>query len=380
MNYQLNFGTFFKFLEKNKAYTFIDLFGLAASLTFVILIGVYVVQEVSTDRFHKKADRIYVLGNENDLENAYRIADRIRERYPEIEKACPVIPWNNGNSVTIGEAKLNAQLLFADTTFFDLFDFKLYDADPRQVLAARNYAVISKTFARKAFGGKDPMGQVIVLNDEVSVTVNGIMDDIKNSTIPYTDLLIRIDNIKYFNSTMDSENFRNAGNTYIFLLEKEGTNLLSKADDMAAYFKDIFWIYKREIRNKATFTPLKEVYFSDLRGSQLQHGDWKLVMILMSVGLLILIFALINYINLTVAQAGFRAKEMAMRRLLGSSRRELFSRLILESILLCFISFLLALLLAALCAPYAGKLLETKLNMVDALSLSGLLIALGAIN
>ncbi|GAP73021.1 ABC transporter, permease protein [Candidatus Symbiothrix dinenymphae] len=379
MNNLFNLSTFFKFLGKNKTYTFIDLFGLAVSLMFVILIAVYTVQELSTDKFHEKGDRIYVLGNQKDLENAYRIADRIQERYPEIEKVCPVIPFFSNSTVSIADAKLNVQLLFADAGFFNFFRFKLYEANSDQVMSAKNYAVISRTFARKAFGNTDPIGQMIAVNDSMTVTVNGIMDDIKNSTIPYCDIVLRIDNIKYFNSSMDSEYFENAGNAYIFLMEKEGANIQAKAGDMLAWFKEIYWIYYVEIHSAVTFTPLKEIYFSDIRGSQLQHGDWKFVMILMSVGLLILMFAVINYINLTVAQAGFRAKEMAARRLLGSSQREVFARLILESTLLCLIAFLLALLLVVPCVPYANTLLETKLYIADAITPSGIMISLGSI-
>ncbi|GHT06253.1 ABC transporter permease [Bacteroidia bacterium] len=379
MNDLFNLGTFFKFLGKNKTYTFIDIFGLAVSLMFVILIAVYGMQELSTDRFQKKADRIYALGNQSDLENAYKIAYRIKERYPEIENVAPVIPYRRDNSVKIGESKLKADLLFADTAFFNVFNYKLHEANPNQVLASRNYAVVSKSFARRAFGDKEPLGQVIEVNDSISLTVNGVMDDINNSTIPYCDILLRIDNIKYVNYYMDSETFDNAGNAYVFILEKEGSDLQAKTEDMLSFFKEIYWIYKQNIRTEVTLTPLKEVYFSDLRGSELEHGDWKFVMILMSVGVLILLFAVINYINLTVAQAGFRAKEMAMRRLLGSSRKELFARLILESTLLCLISFLLAVFLAVLCVPYANTLLETKLDLLGVLSPVNALIALGII-
>ncbi|GHT08406.1 ABC transporter permease [Bacteroidia bacterium] len=308
------------------------------------------------------------MGNEERLGSAYRLAYRIQERYPEIEKICPLAPWYEDESVSIGTSKLKVNLLFADSTFFDFFDFKLYTANPAQVLAARNYAVISRTFARKAFGNEDPLGKSITLNDSVSVIVNGVMEDIKNSIIPYCDILVRIDNIKHFNPAMDSEEFNNAGSAYIFILEKENARLQDKADDMAAFFKEIFWLYKQEIVNKVQFIPLKEIYFCDMDGGMLKKGDWKLVMILMSVGLAILLFAITNYINLTVAQSGFRAKEMAARRLLGSTRQELFARLMLESTLLCLISFLLALFLAALCIPYANDLLATKIDIADAVS------------
>ena len=85
MNNLFNFGTFFKFLGRNKLYTLIDVFGLSVSLMFVILIGIYVTQELSTDKYHAKADRIYVLGNEKYLGSAYRLAYRLQERYPETE-------------------------------------------------------------------------------------------------------------------------------------------------------------------------------------------------------------------------------------------------------------------------------------------------------
>ena len=381
MNNIFNLGTFFKFLGKNKSYTAINVFGLAISLMFVILIGIYVKQELSTDTFHEKADKIYVLGNEEVFDFNFRIAYKIQERYPEIDQVSPVIPFNSFNEtvVHIGDDKQNASLIFVDSTFFDFFSFKLYEADPHQVLLAKNYAVISKSFAKKAFGDKDPMGKVIQINDSVQFTVNGIMDDIKNSTLPYGDILVRIDNVRYFNPSMDSEHYDNAGNAYIFLTQKKGADLSIKLDDMTAFFKDIFWIYRDGIRKQVTLTPLKAAYFSEKYGWSLQHGDWKFVMILMSVGLLILIFAVINYINLTVAQAGFRAKEMAMRRLLGSSRNDLFIRLIFESTLLCLISFALAVFLAILFKDKANELLQTQLELNALLSPSGIVVSLAII-
>jgi len=377
MNNLLNFKSFLKFLSKNKTYTAIDVFGLSVSLMFVILIATYTVQELSTDRFQEKADRIYVLGNGDNLGTAYRISDRLVERYPEIEKICPMAPGFEKSPVYVGEVKMNADLLFADSTFFEMFSFPLLTGEPGQVLATRNYAVISESFARKTFSDRDPLGQSIQVNEEVTVTVNGIMKDIKNSTIPYCDILVRMDNIKYFNQGMDSESFDNAGSANIFILVKENADLLSKTDDIADYFKNDlkFWLYDRGIYDKVTLTQLKEVYFSKIQAYTLRHGDWRFVMILMSVGIAILIFAVINYINLTVAQTGFRAKEMATKRLLGSSRKELFLRLMMESTVLCFISFLIALLLALVFAPSVSSLLQTKLSMEDIFSPWSLLIS-----
>lgn len=378
MNNILNFNSFIKFLSRNKAYTAIDIFGLSISLMFVILIAVYTIQELSTDRYQTKADRIYVVGNDTDMGSAYRLAYRIQERFPEVNKVCPMSPFK-GATVFNGDNKYSADLLLADLTFFDFFSFDLLNVSREQALSAKNHAVISESFARKAFPDTDPMGKSLRLNDSVSVTVNGIMKDIKNSTIPYADVLLRMDNVKFFNYSLDDEGFSNAGGSVVFLMAKENADLQSKTDDMRTFFKEIFWIYQRGIWDQVTLTPLKQIYFSDLKSSMLNQGDRKFVMILMSVGMLILLFAVINYINLTVAQTGFRAKEMATRMLLGSSRGELFVRLILESTLICFVSFLIAMFFALTWAPYASTLLATKLVLADALTPQTVLITLSVI-
>ena len=351
MNNLVNFKSFFKFLSRNKTYTAIDIFGLSVSLMFVILIAVYSVQELSTDKYHEKGDRIYVLSSEANTGSAYKLAYRLQERYPEIEKVCPVAPWGfYHTSVTVADKNFNAELMFADTTFFDFFSFPLLVGDRNHVMDADDYGVISESFARKVFSDSDPIGQVVQVNDSIRIQVNGIMKDIQNSTIPYCDILMGIKQLKYMEEEMDSDQFYNTGAVNNFIMIKEGADLLAKTDDIVAYFKEVFWMYQRGIYSKVLLNPLEDFYFSDMGTYTLAKGDWQFVMILLSVGILILLFAIINYINLTVAQTAFRAKEMATRRLLGSSRGDLFLRLIMESTLMTYI--FLSLCLSVVECPY----------------------------
>ena len=133
---------------------------------------------------------------------------------------------------------------------------------------------------------------------------------------------------------------------------------------MAHWFKEFYWPYQYGTAKEVRILPLSEQYFAKARYfTSLRKGDWRFVIVLMSVGLLILIFAVINYINLTVAQAGFRAKEMATRRLLGSLRGELFMRLMLVSTLLTFISLIIGVLLALAVVPFVNDLLQTRVDM-----------------
>ncbi|WP_297909307.1 ABC transporter permease [uncultured Parabacteroides sp.] len=364
MNNILNFKSFLKFLGRNKAYTLIDVFGLSVSLMFVLLIAVYTVQEMSTDKFHTKADRIYLVGNENWMATGAAIPYKIKERYPEVEKVCPVVASNfSGTVVVAGDRKFKANVMFADSTFFDFFDFRLSQGSREQALAAMNYAVVSTSFARKMFGTDDPMGRQLMIGDTISATVNGVVEDLLHSSIPEADVIVRWEQVGCLNWSLAPDQLGNAGSTSAFVLAREGSDFPSRAEDMANWFKEFYWPYQYGTAKEVRILPLSEQYFTKTSDSSLRNGDWRFVVVLMSVGFLILIFAVINYINLTVAQAGFRAKEMATRRLLGSSRGELFMRLILESTLLTFISLIVGVLLALAVVPFVNDLLQTRVDM-----------------
>ncbi|MDR2765809.1 MAG: ABC transporter permease [Tannerella sp.] len=394
MNRWLDVKSFFRFLGKNRFYTLINVFGLSVSLMFVILITVYTTQELSVDTFQEKADRIYILGNEAYPGSAWKLGSRLKERYPEIEQVCSAISEQKSTPVEIIDRRVKADLLFADSTFFDVFSFELVSGDRQRAIAATDGAVISESFARRVFPDTDPLGQTLRMYDSLEVTVRGVMKDIRRSAIPYADILLRIENVDHLNQGLSSERFSNYGTTLLFLLERENANLRAREADILEWFKEIVWLYRDGHAKQVVLVPLREIYFSDrypmfkgaYNGWIVNFGDRSLVMILMWAGILILLFAVINYINLTTAQAGFRAKEMAMRRLLGSSRGELFTRLMMESTLLCLLSFIVGLTLAAVAAPYAGQLVERSLDLAGAVTplsvamAAGVILVLGAVS
>ncbi|MCD7848252.1 MAG: FtsX-like permease family protein [Parabacteroides sp.] len=262
-----------------------------------------------------------------------------------------------------GDKKLTGDLVYADSTFFDLFSFKVLDGDRSRLLGDPYSAVISENFARKVFGSEDPIGKSLRISDSTSVTVTGIMENINRSVIPNTDLLVRIERVAEFNQSLAKTNQGNAGSCIPFLLLKPGADLKARTDDMLSFFKERFWIYRMDFMKEVHIIPFSEIYFGSKEAHSLEQGDRRFSLVLMSVGILILIFAIINYINLTVAQAGQRAKEMATRRLLGSSRMELFLRLMLGAAFLTIISFAFGLLFAQAALPYANNLLQVRLTL-----------------
>ncbi|MCD8135838.1 MAG: ABC transporter permease [Parabacteroides gordonii] len=147
-----------------------------------------------------------MIGNESGPATALPIPYRLQDRYPEIEKVYPVIAgYFNNWQVFYGDKKLKASMTCVDSTFFDFFSFKLLEGNRHQALQDRYNAVVSKTFANKMFGQDDPMGKSIRISDSTSVIVTGVIEDIRKSVLPPSDILIRIERVGEFNGGADQD-------------------------------------------------------------------------------------------------------------------------------------------------------------------------------
>ena len=367
---QLDFHSWFTFLSRNRLYTAVNFIGLALALAFVLLVADYTVRQFTVDQFQTRADRIYAVCSEESVASGYYLQKHLRDRYPEIESTCSVAFFEDSDAgttpVEIGRQKFLASVLYADTTFFRMFDFTLLEGSRDEALAARENVVLSESFARKVFGTFNPLGQTLrVDNDERVYVVSGVMRDIERSTIPAADIVMRAERITETNAVND-ERMSNSGAGITFLLARQGADLQAKITDMLAFFKEIYWPYIGNVVRQVRLIPLRELYFEPVNNSfKLAHGSRSFLYILLGVGLVVLIFAVMNYINLTVAQAGFRAREMAARRLLGASRGDIFLKWILESTLFCAAALLIASCVAELFVPWASQLLGSKVAVWD---------------
>lgn len=370
---QLDLRSWFTFLGRNRLYTAVNFIGLALALAFVLLVADYTVRQLTVDRFQTRADRIYAVCSEESAASGYYLQKHLRDRYPEIESTCSVAFFEDSDAgstpVEIGRQKFLASVLYADTTFFRMFDFTLLEGAREEALAARENVVLSESFARKVFGTFDPLGQTLRLdNDDRTYVVSGVMRDIERSAIPAADIVMRAERITETNAAND-ERMSNSGAGVTFLLERRGADLQAKVPDMLAFFKEIYWPYQGNVVSQVRLVPLRELYFEPVNNTnKLAHGSRSFLYILLGVGLVVLVFAVMNYINLTVAQAGFRAREMAARRLLGAPRGNIFLKWVLESTLFCAAALLIASCIAELFVPWASQLLGTKVAVWDDLS------------
>ena len=378
--------SYLRFLSRNKFYTFINVLGLAVSLMFVILIGDYAWRQYSIDSQHPEANRICVMGNHNDFFMWPQMAEEVQALCPEVEKTCCV--FSQSGKIKHDEQELhdngNGIIMLTDPTFFDFFHFPVVQGDARKALEAPDHCIITESLARQFFHDRSPIGQELQLVGQRNVYIGG--QDPYDSTLVYTvaavikdldhtvlpDKTQVIASMKRYPQVMGYElknsvaAYSSTGTCKVFLMLRPGTSLDDKKEVISNHLRENYHIWDMyEQDYDFTLTPLREIMFAPQnQGLGLVTGDRTRLYILLSAVLAILFFAVSNYINLTVANTGFRAKEMATRRLFGSSGTEISLKLIAESTLMVVVSFAIGLGLALYFQEQAVELFKGKIALL----------------
>ena len=368
--------TYFTFLERNKLFTFVNVAGLSISLMFVLLIANMVTRQLTVEKDQRDADRIFVFSHGKFANAHYLIGEKLQSRYPEVEDWCSFTPGFTQYTL-IEEKPVNIKLLTARKNFFEFFSYKLIEGKPEQVLLSNTSIVLTRSCANMLFGGQPALGKTLRIPNigDQTFTVTGVMEDFNNSIIPDNiQAVIPYENAEYMNGSLSIKNdqMSNATSALVCIRCPKDVDPNVKADDIRAYLKEIWWFGGKPVR----FIPFRDFYFAtDLECNiPMEQYDLTMVWIILTAGVLILLMAVFNYISMSVAQTSYRAKEMATRRLLGSSRPDIFWRMIAESALLTFAAFVIGFLLAKAAEPIAMDLLQVKLDLVGDLSAGTLLI------
>lgn len=395
---------FFRFLKNNPLYAVINVVGLALSLMFVILIGDYTYRQFSIDKWHRNHERIYVLGTENgnSLLSWPDCAHSLKDRYPEVEDVCCVY-MHNGKIKHEDRVYEEAQgdnagnIMLADSNFFRFFDFKMIDGDRETALDSPEKCVVTESLAKALFPDGNALGQPLQIEGTRYVFVSDDNGDPYDSSLVYTvsGVIKDLDKTVFLNETAVIANFERApqvlgyrlrndlmasgplGSTLSFLMLRPGASLEDKIEDLTSYCIESIPVFNFYGNTKAAIIPLDDLMFAPQNtGAGLQTGDKSLLGILLAVVLAILMFAVTNYINLTVANTGFRAKEMATRRLLGSDGLGISLELIGESTLMVFISFIIGGALALLLEDKMAVLFKGKIDILKDINLATVSVSL----
>lgn len=357
----------FRNLSKNKIYSSINLLGLAVGMACCLVIVIYVLDELSYDKFHGNVKNIYRLLHHYDSSDKKEdqtppspeeyevwgnapVGPVLVNSLPEIKRA---VRFTSPTSYLIQgeERRFQENVVFIDSTVFEIFDFKLVQGNPSKALVGPQSVVLSEEMAIKYFGTKDAIGKTLLANNRTSFIVTGVMEDIpKNSHLDF-DILISMSYLRQQRPDI----FEQLGyiDFYTYLLLDDNVNLSALEKKIPSILRQRF----SDQGYSVSLEPMSDAYLHSKAMRQPgETGSLANIYIFSIVAAFILFIACFNYVNLATARSLDRAKEVGIRKVVGASKKSLILQYMMESITLCLLAGILALLLAAVSFPLVQEL------------------------
>lgn len=366
-----------RFLQRNLGYSILNILGLSVGLTVCLLIFLWVQDEVSYDRFHVNAARIYRTIEHEQLSNgevlsysqqAPALAAALKSGFPEIQEAVR-FEILNSRLVRFEDREFYEDgFAFTDSAFLSLFTFPLKIGDPFLALQDPSSIVISEKMANKYFGKADPIGKVLQVDNSQDYVVSGVLENVPSNSHIQFDFLVPFDSIQHFGRTiqgwdsfyLDTYVLLTENTDYMQLTPKIRDLIIQNSDDGAELLLDLQPLTKIRLFSNAILTPQVE-------------GDITYVVIFSLIALFVLLNACINFMNMATARSGKRAREIGIRKVVGARRNELVRQFFSESILMAFIALFFALCLVLLLLPLFNQLSGKSLSPQALLHISTLL-------
>jgi putative ABC transport system permease protein len=336
-------------LLRHSSISFINILGLSLGLACTMFIYLWVTDELSFDRFHKKADRIYRVEEDQHYTNGvYHVTVTPwpsgpvwKEQIPEIENACR-IAWSGGllfryNATAFYEGNVRA----VDSTFFRMFSFPMVKGDPITALKEPNSLVITEKVARKYFGKEDPLGKTLQVNNTEVFKVTGVIREMPTNSSLQVDILLPFDYMK--KSSWYSENWdNNSILTYVLLRDN------AKSDPVNKKLTEVVKSHNAENTTDFSLAPYVREHLYSHFGYGHQPGAILSVYIFAAIAFLVLIIACINFMNLSTARSSARAKEIGLRKVTGAHRKNLVVQFFSESVMMAILAMLIAVFIVSL--------------------------------
>lgn len=371
----------FRNIIRHKSYVFINVLGLSIGIACSILIVLFVLQELSYDKFNKKSERIYrvyLSGKIGTSEitgawTAAPTAGTFIQDFPEVEDAVRMDNW--GEVVVKYEDKsfIEKHFMIADSSFFNIFSIPLLQGDPATALSKPHTVVITRETAQKYFGDEDPVGKMIKVNTDTSYfTITGIIDKVPANAHFEFDLLA-----SFLTHRRANDDFWLSNSFYTYILIKEGTSVEELEGKIPALLEkyigpqllEVLGITLEEFAAAGNsyglyLQPLADIHLNP----EIQHGlkpsnDKKYIYIFSMIAFLIILLASINYMNLSTAQSANRSREVGLRKVVGSTRKSLVIQFLVESVVLTTLALILAVIIVEYTLPYFNKYIDLQLSV-----------------
>jgi putative ABC transport system permease protein len=378
----------FRSLLKFKGYASINLIGLAFGLTAGILIMIYVLDELSFDKFHAEGDRLYRVnttfrsgdsGSEGVNEtNGWPVGKVLEKDFPEVES---VLYTRSASFLLInqGDKRIRQKNHFATPEFFSMFSFPLQEGNKDKALTEPYSIVISEDMEKKYFLEGNALNKTLVMADTLNMVVTGVMKNIPSNSHIQADMIISFSTYQAISSDFSYESGWGNINMHNYVLLKEGADFnlfASKAKDI--YMSRVGEMMKNwGVSAYVQFEPFDEIYLKTKSGNSMGPlGSMDRIYLVSGIALFVILLACINFINLSTARSVYRAREVGLRKVVGSSRKGLIAQFLSESFVLTVLSLLIAFLLVGISLPFFNLVIGKNYQLI---SLSNSSIIVGVI-
>jgi ABC-type antimicrobial peptide transport system permease subunit len=367
----------FRNVKRHKVYSFINIAGLTIGMTCVVLLLLWIQDELSFDKLHEKIDDIYIVSahikeerDELQVPSVPGVGPLLEELFPEVEESARFLAGYRTFILSYKDRTFSEQRVFpADPEALEMFTFPLIEGDPKTALKDPYSLVLSERTAKKYFGTENPIGQVITVDNQFPMKVMGVMKEIPSNSTFRFDILMPLEfYVKQIHKEDDLRGFSNQ-NYFVFAQLQKGSS-----------FNDL----NRRIKEFVVKTYSSDEYVPVLRPFARFHlyrlgdggGSIEQIRLIGFLGAFILLIACINFMNLTTARSGNRSKEIGMRKVIGAFRKDIIKQFYFETSLFVLISMVLTVFLAKLFLPVFNTLFQKELTLgiFQNPSISGFLI------
>ncbi len=369
----------FRSLNKNRVYSVINILGLALGLTVTILVFMFIKDETSYEKHWDGYERVYRTGIKADMMGQKMdapvspspMANALRTEFTDVETATRINTINQEIMMRHEQTKVYIQKgVYADSTFFKIFNYEFVHGDPNTVLKEDNAIVLTEETARKLFGDKSALGELVNYDNRQDYVVKGIVKEPKGHAHFHFDMFMAQNSIR---NVWMQNNFH----TYVKL--KEGADYTAFETEMKRNFikkiePDVERFLKITVEKffeqgnafEYQLQPLKDIHLYSHKDWEIeQNGNIIYIYVFIGIALLVILIAGINFMNLSTARAGKRAKEVGVRKVTGASRKMLIVQFLTESIIQSFIALFLAFILVELFLPGFNNIMETNLYLFN---------------
>ena len=363
-------------LRKNPGYSFINIIGLASGMSVALLIGLWIWDELTYNKYHKNYDRIAQVWQHNTyngvktsgVANPHVMAEEIRNSFGSDFKYVLQSTWNLSRILTVGDKMFSKSGMYWEPQVIDMLSLKLLRGTVDQALKDPHSIILSESLAKAFFGDADPMSQTLRINNGSHVKVTGVYEDIPHSSnfremswvMPWELFVIESDFIKYMQDPW-SNNFTQ---TWTQIADNADMEQVS-AKIINVKYNKLSGQLEKKSKPEVFLHPMSKWHlYSEFKNGQNSGGRIEFVWLFGIIGTFVLLLACINFMNLSTARSEKRAKEVGIRKSMGSVRSQLIGQFFSESLLIALLSFVVSLLLVQLTLPFFNQVADKRLTLL----------------